>query len=69
MTKRTHAFREDIGENEIFRETIFAISYGAQKEFFYFKKSKISWHCPSKKSKQNSVKFMFNLFFFYIRLD
>ena len=32
-------FREHLCENEKFRETVFACSYGAQVEFFYQKKS------------------------------
>ena len=39
-------------ENEKFRETVFAFSYGAQVESFKQKRkwSKISWHCPASAS-------------------
>ena len=39
---------EYLRENETFRKTVFACSYGAQVEYIRKEKkwSKISWHCP-----------------------
>ena len=44
-TTWTHVFREYLREHEIFRENVFACSYGAQVEFLIEKGSKISRHC------------------------